>query len=194
MADDATMYQLKVTLNGIKPPVWRRLLVPSWYSLRDLHEVLQVAMGWTDSHLHQFVARGTLYGQPDTEFGIERVNEKRVRLDEVLRTEKEAMTYEYDFGDGWEHKVVLEKILGHAAEQVAPSCVAGARACPPEDCGGVWGYTDLLKILADPAHPEHEELLEWLDGKFDPEAFDASAINGMLARMKRRGLAKRSGS
>lgn len=194
MANDAMMYQLKVTLNGIRPPIWRRLLVPSWYSLRDLHDVLQVAMGWTDSHLHQFVAKGTLYGQPDTEFGIERVNEKRVRLDEVLRTEKEAMTYEYDFGDGWEHKVVLEKILGHADEQVAPSCVAGARACPPEDCGGVWGYADLLKILADPVHPEHEKLLEWLDGKFDPEAFDASAINGMLVRMKRRGLAKRSGS
>jgi hypothetical protein len=140
------------------------------------------------------VARGTLYGQPDTEFGMERVDEKRMRLDEVLRTEKEAMTYEYDFGDGWEHKVVLEKILGHADEQVAPSCVAGARAFPPEDCGGVWGYADLLKILADPAHPKHEELLEWLDGKFGPEAFDASAINGMPARMKRRGLTKRSGS
>lgn len=128
MANDAMMYQLKVTLNGIRPPIWRRLLVPSSYSLRDLHDVLQVAMGWTDSHLHQFAARGVLYGKPDAEFGLERVNEKRVRLDEVLRAEKEAMTYEYDFGDSWEHKVVLEKILGHAGAEAGPSCIAGARA------------------------------------------------------------------
>jgi hypothetical protein len=192
MATDAMMYQIKVTLNGVRPSIWRRLVVPSSLSLMDLHDVLQAAMGWMDSHLHQFVARGKLYGQPDPEFGMGRINEKRVRLDEVLRTEKDAMTYEYDFGDGWEHKIVLEKVLGNAEEHAAPSCIAGARACPPEDCGGVWGYANLLKVISDSSNPEHEEMLEWLGDGFDPERFDISAINSVLARMTRRGLTTRS--
>jgi len=192
MATDAMMYQIKVTLNGVRPSIWRRLVVPSSLSLMDLHDVLQVAMGWMDSHLHQFVARGKLYGQPDPEFGMGRINEKRVRLDEVLRTEKDAMTYEYDFGDGWEHKIVLEKVLGNAEEHAAPSCIAGARACPPEDCGGVWGYANLLKVISDSSNPEHEEMLEWLGDGFDPERFDVSVINSVLVRMTRRGLTTRS--
>ncbi|OGA79132.1 MAG: hypothetical protein A3G81_00270 [Betaproteobacteria bacterium RIFCSPLOWO2_12_FULL_65_14] len=192
MATDAMMYQIKVTLNGVRPSIWRRLVVPSSLSLMDLHDVLQVAMGWMDSHLHQFVARGKLYGQPDPEFGMGRINEKRVRLDEVLRTEKDAMTYEYDFGDGWEHKIVLEKVLGNAEEHAAPSCIAGARACPPEDCGGVWGYANLLKVISNSSNPEHEEMLEWLGDGFDPERFDVSVINSVLVRMTRRGLTTRS--
>lgn len=186
------MYQLKVTLSGVKPSIWRRLLVPSSFSLSDLHDVLQVAMGWMDSHLHQFAARGTLYGQPDSEFGIGRINEKRVRLDQVLTTEKDTMAYEYDFGDGWKHKITLEKILGSAAEKASPSCIAGAQACPPEDCGGAWGYANLLTIIADPSHAEHEEMLDWLGGEFDPTRFDIEAVNMVLARMKRRGPSKRS--
>jgi hypothetical protein len=192
MPTDVMTYQIKVTLNGARPPIWRRLVVPSSLSLMDLHDVLQVAMGWMDSHLHQFVARGKLYGQPDPEFGMGRINEKRVRLDEVLRTAKDAITYEYDFGDGWEHKIVLEKVLGNAEEHAAPSCIAGARACPPEDCGGVWGYANLLKVISDSSNPEHEEMLEWLGDGFDPERFDVSAINSILARVTRRGLTTRS--
>lgn len=192
MATDAVMYQIKVTLNGIRPPIWRRLLIPSSFSLKDLHDVLQVAIGWTDSHLHQFVARGTLYGHPDPELGIGRHDERRVRLDEVLRTGKDAMTYEYDFGDGWEHKIILEKLLANAADDVAPSCIAGARACPPEDCGGVWGYANVLKIISDSSHPEHGETLEWLGDRFEPERFDIAEINGVLAKVKRRGLTARS--
>lgn len=186
------MYQIKVTLNGIRPPVWRRLLVPGSFSLKDLHGVLQVAIGWTDSHLHQFVARGTFYGPPDPEFGMERRNEARVRLDEVLRTKNDGMTYEYDFGDGWEHKIILEKVLANAEQDGAPSCVAGARACPPEDCGGVWGYANLLNIISDRSHPEHEEMLEWLGDRFEPERFDISETNRALAKMKRRSPTKRS--
>jgi hypothetical protein len=185
-------YQIKVTLNGIRPPIWRRLLVPSSLSLMELHDVVQIAVGWTDSHLHQFVARGILYGQPDPEFGMGRANERRVRLDEVLRAEKDAMTYEYDFGDGWEHKIILEKVLGNAEHDVAPSCIAGARACPPEDCGGVWGYANLLKIISDSSHPEHREMLEWLGDHFEPERFDISETNSVMATMKRRGLTARS--
>ena len=194
MASDALLYRIKVSLNGVRPPIWRRLFVPGSFSLKDLHDVLQVAVGWTDSHLHQFIARGTLYGRPDPEFGRGCVNEKGVRLDEVLKAEKDAMTYEYDFGDGWQHKVVLEKILGSAEDGVAPSCTAGARACPPEDCGGVWGYANLLKIVSDSSHPEHDERLEWLGDRFEPERFDIAEINGMLRKMKRRGPATRSGA
>jgi hypothetical protein len=194
MASDAMMYQIKVSLNGVRPPIWRRLLVPGSLSLKDLHDVLQVAVGWTDSHLHQFVARGTLYGPPDPGFGRGCVNEKGVRLDGVLKAEKDAMIYEYDFGDGWQHKIVLEKILGSAEDGVAPSCTAGARACPPEDCGGVWGYANLLKIISDPSHSEHEEMLEWLGDQFEPERFDIAGINSKLARMKLRGPAMRSDS
>ncbi|MBI4192690.1 MAG: plasmid pRiA4b ORF-3 family protein [Betaproteobacteria bacterium] len=192
MADDEMMYQIKVTLNGIRPPVWRRLLVLSSLSLRDVHDILQVAIGWTDSHLHQFVAKGTFYGEPDPEFGMERLDETRVRLDQVLRTEKNAMTYEYDFGDSWQHKIVLEKVLANPEARFVPSCLAGARACPPEDCGGIWGYANLLKIISDSSHPEHAEMLEWLGDEFDPERFDISETNSILARMKRRGLTKRS--
>jgi hypothetical protein len=191
MAGDKMMYQIKVTLNGIRPPVWRRLLVPSSLSLKDLHDILQVAIGWTDSHLHQFVAKGTFYGEPDPEFEMERLDETRVRVDEVLRKEKDAMTYEYDFGDGWEHKIVLEKVLANPEASFAPSCIAGARACPPEDCGGVWGYANLLEIISDFSHPEHEEMLEWLGDAFDPGRFDMPETNSILARMKRRGLTKR---
>jgi hypothetical protein len=188
------IYQIKVSLNGVRPPIWRRLLVPGSISLKELHDVLQVAIGWTDSHLHQFVARGTLYGQPDPGFGRGCVNEKGVRLDVVLQAEKDAMIYEYDFGDGWQHKVVLEKILGSAVDGVAPSCAAGARACPPEDCGGVWGYANLLKIFSDASHPEHDEMLEWLGDRFEPERFDIAEANRKLARMKLRGPAMRCGA
>jgi hypothetical protein len=186
-------YRIKITLSGVRPPIWRRPLVPGWLSLSDLHNVLQVAVGWSDSHLHQFVVRGTLYGRPDPEFGRGCVDEKRVRLDGVLKAEKDTMVYEYDFGDGWEHEIVLEKILENAEDGAAPSCIAGARACPPEDCGGAWGYANLLKIMSDSSHPEHEEMSEWLDEKFDPERFGLAGVNAILARMAFRGPVMRSG-
>jgi hypothetical protein len=186
------MYQIKVTLNGIRPPIWRRLLVPGSFSLKDLHDVLQAAVGWTNSHLHQFIAKGTFYGQPDPELEMEQIDENRVRLDEVLRTKKDAMIYEYDFGDSWEHKIVLEKVLENVEGSLAPSCIAGARACPPEDCGGVWGYANLLKIISDSSHPEHGNMLEWLGDRFDTERFDIAETNSVLARMNRRGLTTRS--
>ena len=142
MAGDKMMYQIKVTLNGIRPPVWRRLLVSSSLSLRDLHDILQVAIGWTDSHLHQFVAKGTFYGEPDPEFGMERLDETRVRVDEVLRKEKDAITYEHDFGDGntrlsWKRysripKLVSRRLASREQERVLrrTAVVSGAtRTC-----------------------------------------------------------------
>jgi Plasmid pRiA4b ORF-3-like protein len=174
------IYQLKVTLAGVRPPVWRRLLVPSSLSLEDLHDILQVTMGWTDSHLHQFEAKGQLYGRPSRESFVPIKDEARVRLSEVLLREKESMLYEYDFGDSWTHQIVLEKVVAPPADVKAPQCIAGARACPPEDCGGVFGYAELLKALKDPSHSEHEEMLEWIGEDYDPDFLDLDAINKYL--------------
>ena len=174
-------YQLKVTLRHTKPPIWRRLEVRGDTTLGHLHDVLQVAMGWTDSHLHQFVVDGAIYGTPDPDWDVDVKNEARVRLDEVLRKPKDALVYEYDFGDGWEHTVVLEKVLPREpGRHRYPVVTAGRRACPPEDCGGVHGFYRMLEILGDPAHPEHEEMLEWTGDEYDPTHFDRDETNRVL--------------
>ena len=180
-------YQLKVTLNGAKPPIWRRILVPSDIQLGKLHIVLQVVMGWTNSHLHQFVSGRTFYGIHDDEFSFEMEveDENKYKLNQLLKSEKDALIYEYDFGDGWEHKIVLEKILPHENDKQLPRCIKGKRACPPEDCGGIWGYQGLLDILKDPEHQEYEDMVEWLDGEFDSEAFSIDEINERLSRYVR---------
>ncbi|MGH8568179.1 MAG: plasmid pRiA4b ORF-3 family protein [Gammaproteobacteria bacterium] len=180
------VYQLKVALDGITPSIWRRLLVPASISLKKLHDVLQRAMGWENAHLHQFEARGEIFGDPDPEFGADNIDEARVRLDKVLIGVKDTMHYEYDFGDGWRHKIVLEKIDQAGEGTEVPVCTGGARACPPEDCGGIPGYKRLLRVLGDPSHPEHDEMLEWVGGAFDPERFDVAKVNTLLAGRRRR--------
>ncbi len=150
----ARTYQIKITLVGSKPPIWRRVLVADTMTLARLHDVIQIAMGWTDSHLHQFAVKGQLYGTPDPEFDVEVKDAARVKLGGVLKQEKDWIVYEYDFGDSWEHRIVLEKVLPHDASVPVPRCIAGKRVCPPEDCGGIWGYADLLEAIGDPAHPE----------------------------------------
>ncbi|MGR9045305.1 MAG: plasmid pRiA4b ORF-3 family protein [Gammaproteobacteria bacterium] len=178
-----SIYQIKVSLNGVKPPIWRRLLVPGNLTLGRFHEVLQISMGWTNSHLHQFISDGVFYGKPDEEldFGMEVKNEDKFKLSQLLKKEKDSLVYEYDFGDGWEHKVTLEKILPYDNKAELPKCIKGKRACPPEDCGGIWGYSDLLRILNVPENPEHEDMREWLGGDFDSEALDLGEINALLA-------------
>ncbi|MCK5648890.1 MAG: plasmid pRiA4b ORF-3 family protein [Gammaproteobacteria bacterium] len=180
-------YQIKVALSHIKPPVWRRLIVDSRISLDVLHDVLQISMGWTNSHMHQFIDReGVIYGQSyDDEFmpslGSQTIEESAVLLNEVLKKEKDWLKYEYDFGDGWEHKITLEKILPHKKNQFPIACIKGKRACPPEDCGGPWGYAHMLEQLAAPEDDEeHAELLEWLGDDFEPESFDLEETNEIL--------------
>jgi hypothetical protein len=141
-------------------------------------------MGWSDSHLHQFEAKGQLYGKPHSEFGPSVKDETRVRLDQVLLRDKESMLYEYDLGDSWTHRIVVEKILPPSPQLKVPKCIAGARACPPEDCGGVYGYAEFLAAIEDPSHPEHEEMLEWIGGDYDPDYFDPDEINKYLAPRK----------
>jgi hypothetical protein len=182
------VYQLKITLRGVaKPPVWRRIAVPATLSLDLLHEVIQQAMGWEDGHLHMFSTPRRDYGSPDPELG--HADERGVTVAEVLARPGATMLYVYDFGDDWEHDIVLEKVF--PPDPVASvSCLAGKGACPPEDCGGVWGYASLKEALADPKHEEHEEyedLLAWLGldsaTDFDPARFSLDEVNARLSQL-----------
>lgn len=182
-----SVYQIKVTLSGSRPPIWRRLLIPSDLSLERFHYVLQAAMGWDGGHLHQFVSGGEYYGCIDPAFGLgdEVEDERKYSVAQLLPREKASLVYEYDFGDSWEHKIVLEKILPAGADAQQARCIKGVRACPPEDCGGIWGYADLIKIIQNPDDPEREDMLAWLGGEFDPEAFDIEAVNESLTALSK---------
>jgi len=175
-----SVYQIKVTLKESKPPIWRRIQVNSDITLYKFHQILQAAMGWSDYHLHQFVVHGKYYGTPDPDFDFEVKNEKRVKLNKVFSEAGGKFIYEYDFGDSWEHVILLEKILPLDQDVTCPVCLAGKRACPPEDCGGIWGYYNFLEAIHDPEHPEHDEMQEWIGGSFDPEEIDVDAVNQRL--------------
>lgn len=186
-AISAEVYQLKVTLLGTSPPIWRRLLVPANLTLAQLHDVLQVAMGWQECHMHEFSAGGRHFGRPDPEdrfMGMPPVeDERRVRLSSVLGRIGAKAIYTYDFGDTWEHSIVLEKRLPAAPTLGYPVCTDGQFACPPEDCGGIGGFYDLLDALRDPRHEQHEELRDWVGDDYDPEAFSVEAVNRILSRL-----------
>jgi hypothetical protein len=171
-------YQLKVTLRGTRPPIWRRLEVRGDTTLGRLHNILQVAMRWTNSHMHQFTARGTSYGQAGRDLQLEREDEDKCRLDQLLKKPRDRMVYEYDFGDGWTHDIVVEKLVpAIPGRRRYPAVTAGRRACPPEDCGGIWGHCHLLEVLENPAHPAYEELAQCCGLDFQPGKFDAGEIN-----------------
>ncbi len=184
MAGSATKvpsYQVKVTLTGVKPPVWRRLVLPGHWHLGKVHDAIQIAMGWTDTHLHSFEAKGVRYGVPDPDWPTGERREATARLHEVVPGAGARLRYTYDFGDNWRHDIVVEA-LGEPVSRA--SCLAGRRACPPEDCGGAWGYADLRAALTDPTHPGHEHYAEWLGMPFDANAFDLQLTGKMLATMR----------
>jgi hypothetical protein len=178
------VYQLKITLKDSKPPIWRRVEVADDITLARLHRIIQVAMGWTDSHLHMFSVGQTDYGVPYPGGEGELRDERRYKLSQLLTAPKQKLSYEYDFGDSWSHEVLLEQLREPEPGVAYPRCVTGKRACPPEDCGGVWGYAEFLEAIADPEHPEHEELLEWVGGEFDPAAFDVDEVNAGLRGLR----------
>ena len=175
-----SIYQLKVALQGSQPLIWRRLLIASTDGLEDLHIAIQVAMGWTNSHLHEFVKGRDRYGMPDEEFQSDIRDEADYRLDQILKKEKDKLNYIYDFGDDWEHEVVLEKILPFESSKPLPVCLQCEGACPPEDVGGIPGYTVFLEAISDPSHPEHKDMSEWIGGEFDAENFDLAQTNDLL--------------
>lgn len=170
---------LKVTLRGLKPPVWRRLLVPGTMTLGELHTAIQAAMGWHDGHLHAFDIAGEQFGDRGTVDDV--ADENHVTLNSLSRSGIVRFAYTYDFGDNWEHTIAFEKAKPAVEGQAYPVCIAGKRNCPPEDCGGVWGYDELLAILADPAHPDHAERIDWIGEEFDPEDFHTEGANASLA-------------
>jgi hypothetical protein len=177
------VYQLKITLRGVaKPLVWRRVLVSAGVTLRDLHEVIQQAMGWDDYHMHVFSTGRQEYGSPDPELG--HASDGKVRLSQVLTGPGDRLRYTYDFGDDWEHDIVVEETRAAVPGETYPWCVAGKGACPPEDCGGAWGYAGLKEILADPTHEDHQDMLEWLGldagEDFDPKEFSVAGVNARL--------------
>ena len=180
-----TIVSLKVTLRGTKPPIWRRLLMPDTMTLDDLHQAIQAAMGWDDCHLHAFDIDGRQYGDRQTVDDV--ADENRLTLKGLLKSGVARFAYTYDFGDNWEHTVAIEKTRPAIDGEAYPLCVAGKRACPPEDCGGPWGYQHLLEVLADPDHPDYADQKECVDEDFTPDHFDTVAANAVLAaRFERR--------
>lgn len=182
-----TVYQFKITLLDIKPAIWRRIQVPDC-TLSDLHEYIQAAFGWENCHLHQFEIDGVQYSQPapdGDDFDMDFEDETDVPLSKLLpkSSRKARWIYEYDFGDGWRHEIVFEGFPAADPKAKCPLCVGVERACPPEDCGGPWGYADYLAAIADSEHEQHEEMLEWR-GPFDPEAFDAKKATKEIRKVK----------
>ena len=186
-AQPTEIYQLKVTLQYSKPPIWRRLLVPSNVPLNKLHYILQTAFDWTNSHLHQFiVGDGLYYGESHPDYGdFDMQDERKFTLKDIAPGEGDKFVYEYDFGDSWEHIVLVEKVLPPDPAQTYPVCIKGKLAGPLEDIGGMWGYYEFLEAMKDPDHPDHAMYVEcYGDEEFDPEAFDLDSINAGLRNLK----------
>lgn len=170
---------LKVSLHGIRPPIWRRLLVPSTCTLAQLHAAIQAAFGWKDCHLHTFTIYGEDYGPRDPEGEVD-VKSERITLAKLGLRLKEKFRYVYDFGDDWVHDITVEKVYVPATPLSVPVCLGGKRAGPPEDCGGIWGYENLLGALRDPGHPEHQQMKQWLGGDWFPEVVDLDEVDARL--------------
>ena len=179
------LLQLRIELESIEPLIWRQLVVPDTITLTRLHHVIQAAMGWTDTHLHEFDIGHQRYGVPDPDWDFDGsiISEKRVPLLKALAARK-SFTYLYDFGDGWEHKVTVKKALPGAQPKRYAICIGGENACPPEDVGGPYGYADYLTAIRDKNHPEHEDMLAWGREDFDRGAFDLEETNTILKRIR----------
>lgn len=177
------MLQLHIELKHLRPKVWRRVLVPETITLARLHQVIQALFQWSGAHLHEFDAGGERYGIADPDYDPPgSIGSERTMLLNAL-TPSRTIDYEYDFGDSWEYRVKVEKVFP-PSELKLPMCIGGANATPPDDCGGVPGYADLVQAMADPDHPEHDETKEWIGGDWDPAVFDIDKVNRRLAAIK----------
>lgn len=189
MTKKTNVYQFKITLEGIKPAIWRRIQVPEMYSFWDLHVAIQDSMGWFDCHLHEFEVlnpkTGILerIGSPDETWGEGPLTGWKSLISDYFSSGNKKATYLYDFGDGWEHKILFEKMLPMSEEKY-PICLAGERACPPEDCGGIWGYEELIEIMKNPKHKEYKSMKEWLGRKLNPDHFDLKEIHFEVSKKR----------
>lgn len=183
MTESESIYEIGVTLIDSEPSIWRRLRLSGDTSLEDLHYVLQIAMGWENSHLHQFIVGDTYYGmREDPDLGTR--DESTLTLRQAAPSPGDVFLYEYDFGDSWEHGILIEEVLPPEEGVRYPICLGGENAAPPEDCGGIPGYYMLLEAIEDEEHPDHEEMLEWIGGGFEPGAFDPDEVNRKLDALR----------
>jgi hypothetical protein len=175
------VFRVHVVLEGIDPGIWRNLLVPASFTLDDLHLTLNEGMGWANWHLHRFDMGKRSFGDvTKPSVGLEAFeDERKVRLDSLIQVGQQ-LRYSYDFGDGWRHRVEVDKLLEFDKRLQYPLCIAGARACPPEDCGGPLGYALLLQILQDESHAQHNDMIAFVGGHYDPEGFDVNRTNAGL--------------
>lgn len=182
------IYKLKISLLNIKPPIWRRISVKGDVDLNDLHMIIQIAMGWENCHLYEFRNQEMYISGSDENpfFTIESdededaISPDSITLQEVLQKKGDKIRYTYDFGDSWDHTIMVEAIESGKQPHKAV-CLTGKRNCPPEDCGGPWGYIDMLEAVKDPKHPNHDDMIEWLGENFDPEYFDKIEVNRLLS-------------
>jgi hypothetical protein len=177
------VYELDIRLIGIEPPIWRRFSVSDQIKLSALDHVLQVVMGWEHSHLHQYIVGEVHYGEPDPEFDddLKMQDDRRFKLRDIAREKEASFVYEYDFGDGWLHRVTVVDIWPRTENSLVPRCWDGSRACPPEDCGGIGGYQNLVEALRNRRHPEHRALRMWTGEHYNPELFSVQSVNSALA-------------
>lgn len=176
------VFEVRITLKHVKPPVWRLVLVDPDIRLDMLHEVIQAAMGWEDAHLHSYHSKGKTYMAAELENGFApSADEAEYTLRELAPNVGDHIEYEYDFGDGWQHEVKVTGVVDHVARMQVPSIVDGENACPPEDCGGISGFADMLKAFFDEHHPDHDEVVDSIGEEYDPEVFDIDAANERLA-------------
>jgi hypothetical protein len=187
-----TIFQVHVSLKGIDPPIWRRVELSSQTTLKQFHRILQVAMGWEDHHLHEFIVDGQRYGTPDPTYDEpgEVSPEDKTRLSDVLPAPQAELLYIYDFGDYWQHLVCLEQIFPDEPDTEYPRIVSGARSCPPEDCGGTGGYADLLDTLTDPTDEEFDHMRRWVGEQFNAEVFSVQEVDKRLRRGSARSAKK----
>lgn len=181
------VYQLRIELLFIEPVIWRTIFVPETLTLPKLDRVVQAAMGWTNSHLHAWRIDGRRYGVPDPEWNMpgELLDERKFTVGSVLGDHIDEFVYDYDFGDGWEHRVVVEKrLLADPERNTWPMCIAGANACPPEDVGGPPGYLDFVQAMRDPMHQDHLQMWRWNRGPFDPASFSLNDANRAIRKLR----------
>ncbi len=177
--------QLKITLQGTKPPIWRRILVDKSTTFSQFHYIILTTMGWDGGHLYEFNINGCRIGVPHKDgegWGRKLLDSSKKSLGAVISDTKGKFEYTYDFGDSWKHSIKVEKFLQKEENVKYPTCIDGELNCPPEDCGGVWGFYDLLETIKNIKHPEYKEMLEWLGGQYDPEYFDKELVNKRLLK------------